>query len=84
MDFRGTPLVAALVLACLFLFLARCLLRSISWGARKKGRPLPPGPRGLPILGNVLDMPQSKAWYGFRDLSSLYGEYCSGNYSSLN
>ena len=77
MDFRGTPLVAALVLACLFLLLARCLLRSISWGAREKGRPLPPGPQGLPIIGNLFDMPQSKAWRGLRDLSCLYGQCCS-------
>ena len=74
--------IVALALGCLLV--AHWLLRSMSWNARTRGRPLPPGPRGLPILGNVLDMPQSKAWYGFRDLSSLYGEYCSGNYSSLN
>ncbi|RPD62574.1 O-methylsterigmatocystin oxidoreductase [Lentinus tigrinus ALCF2SS1-6] len=39
-----------------------------------RGRALPPGPRGLPIIGNLLDTPQSKAWYGYRELSLIYGD----------
>ena len=62
--------VAALLLSCLFLS-----LRSIrSWKARARGRPLPPGPRFLPIVGNLFNIPKSKAWLAFEDLSKQYGQ----------
>ncbi|KAI0763594.1 cytochrome P450 [Trametes elegans] len=44
------------------------------WRARTRGRPLPPGPRRLPVLGNMLSMPSYKPWRGFRDISARYGE----------
>ncbi len=37
---------------------------------------LPPGPRGLPIVGNILDMPTTKPWLTFARWSELYGQYC--------
>ncbi|KAH9887973.1 cytochrome P450 [Cubamyces lactineus] len=36
--------------------------------------PLPPGPRGLPLVGNVLDIPHEQPWRTFWDLSSKYGD----------
>ncbi len=73
---RADVLVAALVLVSLLV--TRSLLRSISWNARMRGRALPPGPRGMPFIGNLFNMPQSKAWYGFRDLAqNTYGAYWS-------
>ncbi|KAI0330486.1 cytochrome P450 [Cubamyces sp. BRFM 1775] len=49
-------------------------LRSITkWRARARGRPLPPGPPRLPIIGNMMVMPKWKPWLGFRDLSEKYG-----------
>ncbi|KAI0763593.1 cytochrome P450 [Trametes elegans] len=44
------------------------------WRARTRGRPLPPGPRRLPVLGNMLSIPTWKPWLGFRDISARYGE----------
>ena len=35
--------------------------------------PLPPGPRGLPFLGNVLDIPQEQIWEGYHQLCRQYG-----------
>ncbi|TFK90538.1 O-methylsterigmatocystin oxidoreductase [Polyporus arcularius HHB13444] len=68
---RADVLVAALLLVSLLV--TRSLLRSKSWNARMRGRALPPGPRGMPFIGNLFSMPQSKAWYGFRDLALKYG-----------
>ncbi len=31
----------------------------------------------MPFIGNLFSVPQSKAWYGFRDLALKYGAYRS-------
>ncbi|KAF7331776.1 hypothetical protein MKEN_00057500 [Mycena kentingensis (nom. inval.)] len=43
----------------------------------KKTYPLPPGPRGLPLVGNILDMPSEKEWETFSKWSDTYGDICS-------
>ncbi|GLB41338.1 putative cytochrome P450 family protein [Lyophyllum shimeji] len=35
--------------------------------------PLPPGPTGLPIVGNVADMPQKKEWVTFAEWGRKWG-----------
>ncbi|TFK90539.1 O-methylsterigmatocystin oxidoreductase [Polyporus arcularius HHB13444] len=70
--FRGDVLAAALFLVCLVI--ARTSLSSPAWRARTKGHALPPGPHRLPFIGNLLDMPKSQPWRGFRDLCLKYGE----------
>lgn len=35
--------------------------------------PFPPGPKPLPILGNMLDMPSVKPWLVFSDWSNKFG-----------
>ena len=42
--------------------------------ARSRSRPpLPPGPKGYPIIGNLLDMPPTHVWEKFGELSKQYG-----------
>lgn len=36
---------------------------------------LPPGPTGLPIIGNILDMPKSHEWLTFSTWGKKYGTY---------
>nr|BAL05143.1 cytochrome P450 [Phanerodontia chrysosporium] len=43
-----------------------------SW--RRKGQHLPPGPPGLPFLGNILQIPRKKEFIVFRDLGNIYGD----------
>ena len=33
----------------------------------------PPGPRGLPLIGNLLDMPSQKEWLTFAKWGEKYG-----------
>ncbi|KAJ7320876.1 cytochrome P450 [Mycena albidolilacea] len=43
-------------------------------GGKLRRRPLPPGPRPLPLIGNVFDIPRSNAWERFIEWKDLYGE----------
>ena len=46
------------------------------WGRRNNPDrlPLPPGPKGYPIIGNLLGMPTYKPWEGFDQWSKIYGK----------
>ena len=39
-----------------------------------RSRPLPPGPPGLPFLGNIFQIPSRMAWVKFVEWSQEYGE----------
>jgi hypothetical protein len=49
--------------------------RQLSSRAQRRGRPLPPGPPGWPIIGNVLDVPSRDAHVKYAELSKKYGAY---------
>ena len=36
--------------------------------------PYPPGPKGYPVIGNVLDSPKNPIWEGFAVMAKEYGE----------
>jgi hypothetical protein len=41
--------------------------------AKKPAAPLPPGPKGIPILGNLLQWPAVNEWETFTQWSEQYG-----------
>jgi hypothetical protein len=43
------------------------------WHGNKKPLPYPPGPKGLPLIGNLLSMPSSEEWITYRKWSEEYG-----------
>ncbi|KIY67969.1 cytochrome P450 [Cylindrobasidium torrendii FP15055 ss-10] len=43
----------------------------------RKGVPKPPGPRGLPVVGNLFDMPTGKDWEVYARMSETYGPVMS-------
>ncbi|KAH6899256.1 O-methylsterigmatocystin oxidoreductase [Coprinopsis sp. MPI-PUGE-AT-0042] len=60
-------IVAGSVLSALTLFQA---IRS----HKRQRLPLPPGPRGLPLIGNLLDIPQDKPWKVYSEWAGQYGD----------
>ncbi|KAI0086252.1 cytochrome P450 [Irpex rosettiformis] len=41
---------------------------------RKPPAPYPPGPKGLPIVGNMFDMPPAYPWHTFTDWGKTFGD----------
>ena len=54
------------------------LQRLWSWVYRRKANPMslpyPPGPKPLPLLGNLLDAPSSYYWLTYADWAKKYGD----------
>ena len=40
---------------------------------RRRGLPYPPGPRPLPIIGNLLDIPKESSWLAYAKFAKKYG-----------
>lgn len=72
-----------------------CILTSLtvllycSRSARKsryERLPFPPGPKGFPVIGNLLDMPKQREWVIYREWAKEYGTFepgsiCGGHFS---
>ncbi|OSX64689.1 hypothetical protein POSPLADRAFT_1134235 [Postia placenta MAD-698-R-SB12] len=57
--------------ACLCVILVSSF---VLWLDRRLRRfPMPPGPRGFPIIGNALQMPQEREWVKFTEWAKTYG-----------
>lgn len=41
------------------------------------GLPAPPGPKPLPIIGNILDIPTRSSWVTYARWAQQYGEWSS-------
>ena len=66
----------AYLMFILYLFaalLSLATIRAIRDRRRRGGLPYPPGPRPLPIIGNILDIPLKYPWLKYTQLSKTYG-----------
>jgi hypothetical protein len=55
------------LLFCFFAF------QIINGRRRRRGLPYPPGPRPLPLIGNLLDIPKDFSWISYMEFSKKYG-----------
>lgn len=53
--------------------LAAALPLCLHYVRETKKPPLPPGPRGLPVVGNILDVPSGDIWLKFSQLGDKWG-----------
>jgi hypothetical protein len=42
--------------------------------SNQNGLPLPPGPKGYPLIGNLFDMPVDKPWIVYDEWRKTYGK----------
>jgi hypothetical protein len=64
------PLVYYSLLAVVF----GCIIKSMAAGYFQR-RKMPPGPTGIPILGNALQLPSKMAWIRFTEWKNEYGNF---------
>ena len=50
------------------------LLVFVQWWIRGRGRQLPPGPKPLPLIGNLLDFTLKELWLRVNTWADKYGE----------
>jgi len=43
-------------------------------GSNANGFPLPPGPKGYPLIGNLFDFPVNKPWLVYEEWCKTYGK----------
>ncbi|KAJ3533544.1 hypothetical protein NMY22_g7294 [Coprinellus aureogranulatus] len=62
-------------LATFLVVLAQVCYRRYDRRKRSRGYPLPPGPKGLPLLGNIRDLGNAnQPWLGYSSLANQYGD----------
>ena len=72
MDLLGTYPYQSLAGLCFGYMLFRQLKRGRN--GNPNGLPLPPGPKGYPLIGNLSDFPVNKPWLVYEEWCKTYGK----------
>ena len=65
-----------LALVDVFCIIVTVGLVSLYFSRARRQRGLrPPGPRPLPLLGNLLDVPTEQPWEKYTEWGAIYGKY---------
>lgn len=63
--------MSMIVVYALLVFVALSILKTLVRSIRRIS--LPPGPKGLPLVGNLLDMPIERQWLTFARWGEIWG-----------
>ncbi|KAK0434401.1 cytochrome P450 [Desarmillaria tabescens] len=70
---ESSPLLAIIIIAIISLISATWF----TFYRTRRNEPFPPGPKGLPLAGNLLDIPSEKEWLTFAKWGEIYGDILS-------
>ncbi|KAK0434405.1 cytochrome P450 [Desarmillaria tabescens] len=70
-------MLSSLILLDIAIALADLVFLWYLFRRNNRDAPFPPGPRGLPLIGNLLDMPSEKEWLTFAKWGEKYGDIVS-------
>ena len=65
--------LALLAYSLIAFFVVSYVVSLVKWRRRSRGYPMPPGPKSLPYIGNIVHMRKPELWKAHKELCKQYG-----------